>query len=119
MTDNKPSHKTRLIVTTIIFLIVFFWNRYGNFKAIIGNYAEVIVSCFCILIVLYTISIGFMRSQRKLLRVLLFFLGTTIPILTLMKIELVNSSFVIIYCVGIGALCIIFRDMIKVYISRY
>lgn len=119
MIEDRPSHKTKLIVTTIVFLIVFFWNRYGNFKTIIGNYSEVIVSCFCILIMLYTMLMNFSKSQFKLLRVVLFFLVTAIPIFTLMKIQLVSSAFIIVYCVGLGAICIIFRDMIKAFFSRY
>lgn len=119
MIDAKSSHKTNLIVTTIIVLIVFFWNRYGNFKTLIGNYSEVIVSCVCILIVLYTSLINVLKSQYKLIRMLLFILITTIPILTLVKIQLVSSGFIIVYCVGVSAVCIIFQDMIKVFFSRY
>lgn len=119
MIDAKLSHNAKLIITTILILIGFVWNRYGNFKSIIRDYSEIIVSLFCIIILLITLSINFFKSEYKGLRIGFFLLLATIPILTLIKIQLLSTSFIIIYCVGLVAIYLTFRNELKILLNKY
>ena len=113
------SHNVKLIVSITVIVTVFLWSRYGNFKELIKDYADFFVAISCIVIVLVTTLFKFRESRHKAVRLILFLLLTSIPILTLFRIQTVDLPFLIVYCVGLAAACIIFRDGIKSLLAKY
>lgn len=119
MRGVKFSHNAKLALSTILILIGFLWNKYGNFKSLMQGSYEIVVSTFCLLAVLYITSINFRKSQYKAIRILLFLLISFVPLLTLLGAQLLKPSYLIVYCVATASICIIFRSELKILLNKY